>query len=127
MPNNLADISIFEQLQNNQDSNSVMSIFNTPQDVQKVKKACTEYTKAMDKVVEAINKAVEAEKDYQQTVIDITKDREKQSKTIDEAKDKKAKEVFKKEHNDILDTKLPIRTKERQLSDVCQNFANKHK
>jgi hypothetical protein len=74
-----------------------------------VKKACTEYTKAMDKVVEA-------KKKYCQVLNDIVKDREKQSDVINTTKDKKTKEIFSKEHDDILDAKEKTFKEESQLA-----------
>jgi hypothetical protein len=85
-----------------------MSIFNTPQDVQKVKKASAEYAKMLDKTIEA-------KKKYCQVLNDIVKDREKQNT---ELKDENAKKIFLKEYNEISNFKTPILTKENQLMTI---------
>jgi hypothetical protein len=48
-------------LRNNQTSISHLSVFNTPQDVKDIEKACKEYNKVLDKTIEAKRK-------YNQTV-----------------------------------------------------------
>jgi hypothetical protein len=95
-----------------------MSIFNTPQDVQKVKKASEAYIKAMDKVAEA-------RKNYCQILIDVNKEREKQSATITETKDKKAKEIFVEEHDKILEIGLLVDPKEQRLITTIQQSKSK--
>ncbi|MDR3198219.1 MAG: hypothetical protein LBU34_10170 [Planctomycetaceae bacterium] len=109
--NNVADISTFESLQTGQHAKigvGSISIFNTKEDVETIKKAQKEYSKALDK-------AIEAKKEYRQVLDTVNKDRKKQSDTLNISKNEQLKKDFKQESDEIRDLNTDIFTKESQV------------
>jgi hypothetical protein len=143
MPNNnLADLSVFEQIQSGQHTRigiSSMSVFNSPEDVQKMKVLSDSFIKKFDDMRQKykkyedlkknLEKADEAwkqaakivddfQKEYDKTVAEIDKSLESQAKKAVDAKakgDEKLYTTHKAEQKAISDMRRKIQQKKDSI------------
>jgi hypothetical protein len=106
--NNLANISIFESLQIGQNArmgNSPMSVFNSPEDVQRMQKAANDLFSALDKMQASQNALQKARQEYDKSQKTLEAAAQKYNQTK-EANDKAKRMVDLKEQERSSAAKL---------------------